>query len=70
MTTERVSIHKSRRCTNCDHIDTSNEHQCKQLVSMADGSAMPADFACGENQTAGEFRLDLHWPAHVMVLPV
>lgn len=60
-----VRIHSSRLCANCAHVDTGNDYQCLQWVSMADGSAMPADFACGEHQTAGEYRLDLHRPEYV-----
>lgn len=62
-----VRIHSSRSCANCDHIDTANDRQCLQLVSMADGSAMPDDFVCDEHQTTGEFRLDLHRPGHMVL---
>lgn len=62
-----VRIDSSRLCANCAHIDTSNEYQCLQLVSMVDGSAMPANFVCGDHQTAGEYRLDLHRAGHVIL---
>lgn len=62
-----IHIHFSRRCANCAHVDTDNDHQCWQLVSMVDGSAMPTEFACGEHQTAGEYRLDLHRPRHMVL---
>jgi hypothetical protein len=35
-----VRIHSSRICSNCAHIDTSNEHQCLNVVSMVDRSPM------------------------------
>lgn len=62
-----VRIHSSRTCSNCTHVDTTNEYQCLQLVSMVDGSAMPDNFACGDHQTAGEYRLDLHRAGHVVL---
>ena len=65
--TNIIHVHSSRSCTNCDHVDTNNAYQCRQLVSMVDGSAMPADFACGDHQTAGEYRLDLHRAGHVIL---
>ncbi|RZI75188.1 MAG: hypothetical protein EOP13_06335 [Pseudomonas sp.] len=62
-----VSIHPSRRCENCAHVDTSGEYDCWQMVSMADGLAKPIDFACDQHQTSGEFRLELYRPTHVVL---
>jgi hypothetical protein len=62
-----VRIHSSRTCSNCAHIDDTNEYQCLNLVSMVDGSPMSADFACGDHQTVGEYRLDLHRAGHMVL---
>ena len=58
-----VNVHPSRRCSNCTHVDGSNPHQCLQLVSLVDGSALPNWFACDEHQTKAEYLIELHRPA-------
>jgi hypothetical protein len=61
-----MTTHPSRRCANCAHIDA--EFECLQLVYLADGSKKPANFACHEHQTQGEFRLELHRPDRLALL--
>lgn len=58
-----IHPHVARQCNNCAHDDA--EFGCLNLVSMSDGSDRPADFACHEHQTPGEFRLDLHRYRHI-----
>lgn len=63
---EAHRIDSSRRCANCAHVDP--EFGCLQMVSLADGSAKPADFACHEHQTQAEHSLDMHRPAGPVLL--
>lgn len=56
-----MTIHPTRHCSNCAHIDT--EYECLQLVYMADHSAKPEGFACDEHQTKAEYLIELHRPA-------
>lgn len=55
-----VTVHPTRRCSNCAHDDPAEG--CLQLVSMADGSPRPPGFACPDHQSGAEWQINLKRP--------